>query len=61
MIARVKIEGVDHFIEFGATSILSKLVENLDPSLKIMSIHNALAMERKFEDFYRDPSSSISI
>jgi len=61
MIARAKIEGVDHFIEFGAASILSKLVENLDQSLNIISIHNASAMERRFEDFYKDSSSSISI
>lgn len=61
MIARAKIEGIDHLIEFGAASILSKLVENLDRSLNIISIHNASAMERKFNDFYQDPSAPISI
>ena len=61
MIARAKIERIDHFIEFGAVSILSKLVGNLDPSLNIISIHNASAMERKFEDFYQDSSAPISI
>ena len=61
MIARAKIAGVDHFIEFGAAPILSGLVKTVDPSLEIISIHNASAMERKFDDFYQDSSASILI
>ena len=61
MIAQAKIAGVDHFIEFGAAPILFGLVKTVDPSLEIISIHNASAMERKFDDFYQDSSASILI